>query len=303
MAGVISRNSFAKMLWPGLNAVYGKTYNDYETQYTMLFDTQTSSKAYEEDLGVVGLGLAQRKTEGEAVTYDEENQAYLTRYMHYVFALGFIVTREEFEDNQYGYYGKQRSAGLARSLRQTKEINGANVYNRAFTAGYVGGDGVTLCNASHPNYSGGTWSNMPSVAVDLSEAALEQAAIDISKWTDDRGLKIKVLPRQLIIPVDLQFEAERILKSPYRVGTADNDVNAIKSMGFFQNISVNHYLTDTNAWFIRTDCPDGMKHFQRRAMEFGIDNDFDTENAKYKASERYSFGWTNPRAIYGTAGA
>lgn len=302
--GVINQNSFAKLLWPGLNAIYGKTYNDWETEYTSLFESNKSKKAYEEDLGVTGLGLAQQKTEGNSIAYDEESQAFLTRYMNITYGLGFMISREIYEDDQYGQVGNRRAKGLARSGLQTLETLGANVYNRAFSASYTGGDGKELCATDHPNYSGGTWANELSTAADLAEASLEQAVIDIAKWTDDRGLKIKVMPRKLIIPVDQQFEAERILASPYRVGTADNDVNALKSMGMFPDgIFVAHYLTDTDAWFIKTDAMDGLKYFERRPMEFAIDNDFDTENAKFKMTFRCSFGWTDPRSVYGSPGA
>lgn len=302
--GIINTSSFAKLIWPGLNAIYGKAYKEYSTQYTQLFETFGSKKAYEEDIGVTGFGLAQRKTEGASIAYDEDSQAFLTRYSHFVYGLGFVITREIYEDDQYGYVGSRRSRSLAFSMRQTKEINGANIYNRAFNASYTGGDGVTMVNASHPNYTGGVQSNTLSVASDLTEAALEQAVIDISKWTTDRGLRISIMPQKLIIPVDIQFDAERILMSPYRVGTANNDVNALKEMGKFPGgVVMNNYLTDTNAWFIRTNCPDSVKYFNRRNMQFGIDNDFDTENAKYKATERYSFGWTDWRGIYGSPGA
>jgi phage major head subunit gpT-like protein len=298
----IDSGNFAKLLYPGLNAIYGNEYKEFPVEYTDLFDTFKSTRAYEEDIGVVGLGLAQQKPEGQAVSFDEEEQAFITRYSHLVWALGFIITREMYEDDQYGYIGKRKAGALAFSARQTKEIVGANVYNRAFNSSYTGGDGVSLVSASHPNWSGGTWSNQPSVASDLTEAALEQAMIDIGKWTNDRGLRIAVQAKTLHIPVDLQYDAERLLMTPYRVGTADNDINTIKGM-FPGGAKVNHYFTDTNAWFIRTNIKDGMKYFQRRPMEFTIDNDFDTENAKYKYTERYSVGWTDPRAVYGSAGA
>lgn len=220
-----------------------------------------------------------------------------------VYALGFIITREIMEDDQYDVVGQRKAQGLARSLRQTKEIVGANVYNRAFTAGFVGGDGVTLLNAAHPNFAGGTQSNVLATAADLSEAALEQAAIDIAGWTDDRGLLIAVRPKALIIPRQLMFEAKRILYTDGRVGTDNNDLNAIKTMGLIPEVVTNHYLTDTDAWFIRTDVANGMKHFERRADSFDMDNEFDTENAKFKATSRYSFGWTDWRGLYGTPGA
>jgi phage major head subunit gpT-like protein len=299
----INSSSFAKALWPGINTWYGQTYDEWPEEYKALFDQEGSDRAYEEDVGTTGFGLASAKPEGQAITYDDESQAYTTRYTHVVYALGFIITREIYEDDQYDVVGKRRAQGLAFSMRQTKEIVAANVYNRFTTAGYTGGDGVVLGSASHPNKAGGTWSNILATAADLSEASLEQACIDIMKFTNDRGLKIKVVPESLIIPVDLAFEARRILGSDGRVSTADNDLNALKSFGTFGNVVVNHYLTDTSQWFIRTNVQNGMKCFERRAMEFGMDNDFDTENAKYKASERYSFGWTDPRGIFGSPGA
>lgn len=299
----INSASFAKALWPGINEWYGRSYDEWPVEYTDLFDAESSNRAYEEDVGTTGFGLAQIKPEGQGLAYDEESQAFVTRYAHVVYALGFVVTREIYEDDQYDIVGKRRAEALAFSMRQTKEINGANVYNRAFNASFLGGDGSAMIVNDHANFSGGTWSNLLATAADLSEAALEQACIDIMKYTNDRGLRISVMPESLIIPVDTLFEAKRILGSDGRVATADNDLNALKTMGKFTKVVVNHYLTDTNAWFIRTNVQNGMKVFERRTMDFGIDNDFDTENAKYKASERYVFGWTDPRAIYGTPGA
>lgn len=299
----INSNSFAKALWPGINAWYGRQYDEHPVEYTELFDIEKSSRAYEEDVGTTGFGMAAVKSEGGAVSYDEESQAYITRYQHVVYALGFVVTREIYEDDQYDVVGKRRAEALAFSMRQTKETVAANVYNRAFNASYTGGDGLEMCSLLHTNFSGGTWANELTTAADLSEASLEQACIDIMKFTNDRGLKISVMPEKLIIPVDLVFEARRILESEGRVGTADNDLNALKSMGKFRTVVANHYLTDTDAWFIRTNVQHGTKCFERRAMEFGMDNDFDNENAKYKATERYSFGWTDPRGIFGSPGA
>ncbi len=299
----ITSSNFAKLLWPGINSIYGKAYVEHDVEYTDLFDTYKSSKAFEEDLGITSFGLAQTKDEGGSISYDEENQAFLTRYNHVVYGLGFIITREMVEDDQYAVVGDRRSRALAFSMRQTKETVGANVYNRAFNSSYTGGDGVEMISNAHINHAGGTWSNTLATAADLSETSLEQACIDIMKYTNDRGLKISVMPQSLIIPTDLSFEAERILQTPYRVGTGDNDINAIKQMGKFPGgVKVNHYLTDADAWFIKTNVQDGMKCFDRRAMSFAIDNDFDTENAKFKATERYAFGWTDPRAIYGSAG-
>lgn len=300
---IINSGSFAKALWPGVNAWYGKSYDEYEVEFTKLFDKYTSNKAYEEDVGLSSFGLAIQKTEGAPIQYDSERQGFTNRYTHAVYALGFMITREIMEDDQYDVVGQNKAQGLAYSIRQTKEVLGTNVYNRAFSTSFTGGDGVALLSASHPNVAGGTWSNLIATASDLSEAALEQAVIDIAAYTNDRGLKIAVKPKSLVIPYTLQFEAARILKSTGRVGTDNNDINALNSAGMFKDVIVNHYLTDADAWFIRTDVPNGMKYFERRADAFDMDNDFDTENAKFKASFRASWGWTDPKALYGSAGA
>jgi len=300
---VITSSSFAKLLWPGLNAIYGKEYNDYATEWDKLFEYNKSDRAYEEDLGLSSFGLASVKAEGAPITYDSERQGFTTRYNHVVYALGFVITREIYEDDQYGKVGAQKAKALARSLRQTKEIIGAGIYNRATTAGYTGGDGVVLLSASHPNVAGGTFSNIIATASDLSEAALEQAVIDIAGFRDDRGLLIAAKPRKLVIPYQQQFEAKRILGAEGRVGTDLNDPNVLKDQGIFSEVVVNHYLTDADAWFILTDVKEGLKYFERRADQFEMDNDFDTENAKYKATARYSFGWSDPRGIYGSLGA
>ena len=301
----ITTSSFAKALWPGVNAWYGKAYDEHRVEYTDLFDTYTSRKAFEEDMSVSGFGLASVKTEGGSIPFDTEQQGFLTRYVHVTYGLGFIITREMVEDDLYDVVGQRRAKGLAFSMRQTKEVLAANVYNRAFTSTYAGGDGKELLATDHPNVAGGTWANEPTTAVDLSEAALEDACVAIMKYTNDRGLKISVIPQTLIIPPDTIFEADRILNTPLRVGTADNDLNALKNMGKFPGgVKVNHYITAGNgAWFIRTNVPDGMKHFVRRGDEFAMDNDFDTDNAKYKAQYRCSFGWSDPRALYGSPGA
>lgn len=306
---IINSGSFAKALWPGVNAWYGKAYSEYPVEYTNLFDTFKSSKAFEEDVGVSSFGLATVKGEGQGITYDSERQAFITRYQHVTYGLGFVITREIMDDDQYAMVGQRKAQGLAFSMRQTKEIVGANVYNRAFNTGFLGGDGATMIasaaggSASHPLLAGGTSTNGLATAADLSEAALEQAVIDIAGFTNDRGLLIAVRPKTLIIPRQLMFEANRILKTDQRVGTNNNDVNALKNMGLFSDVVVNHYLTDTDAWFIRTDAPHGMKYFERRGDAFDMDNDFDTENAKYKATGRYSFGWTDWRGVYGSPGA
>jgi len=307
----ITTGNFAKSLWPGVNSWYGKAYDEHKVEYTDLFDTYKSSKAYEEDVGVSGLGLAAVKPEGSPIAYDTMQQGYLTRYTHVNYGLGFIVTKEAFDDDQYDVVAERRAKALAFSMRQTKETVAANVYNRAFNTSYTGGDGATLIAAAtmgtttgHPLIGGGTATNGPSADSDLSEAALEQACIDIAAWTDERGLKISVIPETLIIAPANAFEADRILNTPLRVGTAENDINALRNMGKFPGgVKVNHYLTDADAWFIRTNCPDGLKHFERTGDSFDMDNDFDTENAKFKATGRYSFGWTDWRGIYGSEGA
>ena len=305
MSGVITSSSFAKLLWPGLNAIYGKAYNDYPVEWDKLFEKNTSDKAYEEDVGLSPFGLAVVKPEGSSIQYDTERQGFTTRYNHLVYALGFIITREIYEDDQYGKVGAQKAKALARSLRQTKEIVAANVYNRAFTAGYTGGDGVVLCSTAHLNVSGGTYSNKMATDADISEAALEQAVIDIAGYRDDRGLLIAAKPDKLVIPYRLQFEVKRILGADGRVGTDLNDPNVLKDMGIFNQVVVNHYLasTGTDDWFILTNVKDGLKYFERRGDQFEMDNDFDTENAKFKATARYSFGWSDPRGLYGSQGA
>lgn len=306
--GVIATSSFAKALWPGVNKWYGDSYAEFSPQWVSLFDKNSSRRAFEEDVGMSLFGLPSVKNEGAPISYDASRQGFTSRYNHVVYALGFIITREMFDDDQYDVVGRQKARSLAFSMRQNKEIIGANIYNRAFNTSYVGGDAATLVacagggSASHPNISGGTWTNGPSAAVDLSEASLEQANIDIRGFTNDRGLKIQAKPMRLIIPKELMFEAQRILKSDGRTGTDNNDLNALKTMGIIPEIVVNDYLTDTDAWFIRTDVKDGLKYFERNADEFGMDEDWDTENAKYKARSRFSFGWTDARAIYGSPG-
>jgi len=298
----ITTGSFAKALWPGVNAWYGAAYDEYPVEFDKLFDKFSSRKAWEEDVGQSGFGQAQLLGEGAPVMYDTSIQGFVTRYTHAQWALGFVITRNMVEDDLYDVIGQRKASSLAFSMRQTKETNAANVYNRAFNASYLGGDGVALGSASHPNVAGGTWSNMPSVASDISEATLEQAIIDIAGFTNDRQMKIKVMPKALIVPKELDFEANKILKTEYEVGTANNTVNIVRSR-FPMGVTVNHYLTDTDAWFVRTNVPHGMKYFEREADRFDMDNDFDTDNAKFKAIARYSFGWTDPRALYASAGA
>lgn len=300
---IINSSSFAKALWPGVNNWYGKAYAEYPVEYTKLFTTHKSTRAFEEDVGVSSFGLAAVKPEGSPIQYDSERQAYITRYSHVVYALGFMITREIMDDDLYDVVGQRKAQGLAFSMRQTKEIIAANVYNRAFSTSYLGGDGKQLLATDHPLFAGGTFSNKLTTDADLSEAALEQAHIDIAGFVNDRGLLISVRPGALIIPRQLMFEAKRILAPTGRPGTDTNDVNAMKALGLTPEVIVNHYLTDADAWFLKTDVPHGMKHFERRADSFDMDNDFDTENAKFKATARYSFGWTDPRGLFGSQGA
>lgn len=304
MAGVIMTSNHPKALWPGVKAWWGKAYNDHATEYTDLFDTQTSDKAYEEDVQNTGFGLAQVKAQGAAVTYDSEIQGFTTRYTHVAYALGYIVTHEELKDNLYAEVSNSRAASLARGFRQTKERVGASVYNRAFDSNYTGGDGVSLLNTAHPNTSGGTFSNKLAVDADFSEASLEDLTIQIMKATDDRGLLINLMPQSLIVAPDNWYNANRILNSVYQPGNANNDINVLKATNVLpMGIKVNHYLTDADAWFVRTNVNNGLKYYEREAISFDQDNDFDTMNAKAKGYERYSFGWTDPRALYGSSGA
>lgn len=304
MSGIITSASFAKALWPGVNAWYGKSYAEYPVEWDKLYSINKSRRAFEEDVGTSSFGLAVVKPEGSPTMYDTERQGFITRYSHVVYALGFIVTKEAMDDDQYDVVAQRKAQGLAFSMRQTKEIVGANVYNRAFSGSYVGGDGVSLISSAHPNVAGGTWSNTLSTAMDISEASLEQACIDISLLKNDRGLQIALVPEKLIIAPQNEFEVARILRADGRVGTDLNDPNALKALGKFRGgVVVNHYLTDPDAWFISTSAPHGMKYFERTEDDFKMDNDFDTENAKFKAYARYSFGWTDPRGLYGSPGA
>jgi len=305
MAGLITTASHPKALWPGIKQWWGQTYDEHQVEYTDLFDSETSTMNYEEDVQLTGFGLVPQKPEGAGVQYDSEVQGFTTRYTHIAYALGYIVTKEELDDNLYEQVSRKRAAALAMSFRQTKENVAANVYNRAFSNTYAGGDSVSLANTAHPNTSGGTWSNRPTVDVDLSEAALEDAIIAIMGLQNDRGLLINIMPKTLIIPRQQVFNAQRILHSSYQTGNANNDINVIKSGNYIPGgFKVNHYLTSPNAWFIRNTIPGktGMKYYERVGMQFDQDNDFDTMNAKAKGYERYSFGWSDPRAIWGVNG-
>lgn len=300
---VISTANDPKLLWPGLNAVWGRDYEEHPKEFPDLFDIETSDMNYEEEVEMTGFGLASVKQQGAATPYDTESQQTVQRYTHVAYALGFNVTREERDDNLYEKKGVSRTQALAFSFRQTKENVAANVYNRAFNTGYTGGDGKALLVTDHPSLSG-SQSNTLSTAADMSEAALEDLAIQIMNATNSRGLKIGLMPKSLHIPPALTFEAARILKSVGQSGTANNDINALRSAGMFPDgIKVNHYLTDTDAFFVRTNVPQGMKLFQRVKAEFAQDGDFDTDNLKYKGYERYSVGWTDWRACFGSPGA
>lgn len=301
---IISTGSVAKALWPGVNAWYGQSYNDFPREYAEIFDIESSEKNFEEDVNVSNLGLATVKPEAGNIAYDDYKQHFLKRYAHITYGIGFILTREMIEDNQYVELAEKRSKMLGRAMHQTKENVAANVLNRAFNSSYTGADGLELCSAAHLLGKGGTYQNELTTAADLSEASLEQSCIDIMGLKDDAGLTISVMPRKLIVPRQLCFDAERILKSTLQNDSANNALNALKSKGVLpEGYVVNHYLTDTDAFFIKTDAPDGMKMFQRRDAEIAQDSDFDSENVKFKATERYSVGWTDPRGIFGSPGA
>lgn len=300
MSGIINTGTIAKAIWPGVNKFWGQGYKSYPTEYTKIFSEESSDKSYEEDVLVSGFGLFANKTQGSGISYDGIKQGPVSRYTHVVYGLGFQVTREMLEDMQYNLAFKNARA-LGDSARTTQEILAANILNRAFDSNYLGADGLEMCSTAHVLAAGGTASNKIAVAADLSEASIEQMLIDIAGMTDDRGLQKMARAQKLVIPRQLQFEAARILKSSQQSGTANNDINAINALGL--EIVVNHYLTDTDAWFLLTDVPDGLKCFNRRDVEFGQDNDFDTENAKFKCTFRKSWGWTDWRGIFGSPGA
>jgi hypothetical protein len=301
----ISRAQLVKELEPGLNALFGLEYARYENQHTEIFATETSDRAFEEEVMLSGFGSAPVKNEGAAVEFDDAVEAFTARYTHETIALAFAITEEAIEDNLYDRLAARYTRALARSMANTKQVKAASVLNNAFTAGsFAGGDGVALCATDHPLVSGGTFSNELATPADLSETSLEQSLIDIQAFVDERGLKIALQGRKLIIPKELQFTAERILKSPLRVGTADNDINALKNMGMIpEGYRINNFLTDSDAFFIMTDAPNGLKHFVRAPLRTAIEGDFDTGNTRFKARERYSFGFSDPRGIFGSPGA
>jgi hypothetical protein len=300
----ISRAQLVKELEPGLNALFGLEYKRYENEASQIFDNESSDRAFEEEVMLSGFGTADVKPEGSGVQYDDAQETYTARYTHETVALAFALTEEAVEDNLYDRISSRYTKALARSMATSKQVKGAAVLNNAFaTSGYDGGDGESLCGNAHPTLNGNQ-TNIPTTNADLSETSLEQALIDIASLQDERGLKIAAQGMKMLIPKELQFTAERIMKSQGRTGTADNDINALKSMGMVpQGFVVNHYLADTDAWFIKTDVPNGMKHFVRAPLKTAMEGDFDTGNVRYKARERYSFGWSDWRGVYGNAGA
>jgi hypothetical protein len=300
----ISRAQLLKELLPGLNALFGLEYSTYGEQHKEIYETETSERSFEEETKLSGFSAAPVKNEGSALAYDNAQEAWSARYIHETIALGFSLTEEAIEDNLYDSLSARYTKALARAMAYTKQIKGAAVLNNGFSASYTGGDGVALFSNAHPLVGGGTNSNIPATAADLNETSLEAAVIQIAAWTDERGLLIAAKPIKLVIPPALQFVATRLLETELRVGTADNDINAIKNNGSISGgYTVNNFLTDTNAWFLTTDVPNGMKHFVRTPMSTGMDGDFDTGNVRYKARERYSFGWSDPLGMYGSAGA
>ena len=300
----ISRAQLLKELLPGLNALFGLEYARYGEEHKEIYETETSERSFEEETKLSGFTAAPVKNEGSAIRYDNAQEAWTARYNHETIAQGFSLTEEAIEDNLYDSLSSRYTKALARSMAYTKQVKAAAVLNNGFSSSYTGGDGVALFSASHPLVSGGTNSNIPTTPADLNETSLEAAVIQIAAWTDERGLLIAAKPRKLIIPSALQFVATRLLETSLRVGTTDNDINALKNNGSIpEGYAINHFLTDTNAWFLTTDVPNGMKHFVRVPMSTGMDGDFDTGNVRYKARERYSFGWSDPLGMYGSQGA
>lgn len=300
----ITRADMIKQLIPGLNALFGLEYKRYAPEHTMIYDVESSDRSFEEETKLSGFGAAPVKAEGAAMQYDTAQEAFTSRYTHETVVLGFSITEEAVEDNLYASLSARYTKALARAMAHTKQVKAAAVLNNGFNGAYAGGDGQPLFSAAHPLVGGDVNSNMPSVAVDMNETSLENAVIQIAAWTDERGLLIAAQPKKLILPTALQFVAERLLKTDGRTESADNDINALKSMRAIpQGYAINHYLTDPDAWFLSTDVPNGLKHFVRVALKPGSDTDFDTGNTRYKARERYSFGWSDPLGMWGSAGA
>ena len=300
----ISRAQMLKELLPGLNALFGMEYKRYGEEHKEIFESESSDRSFEEEVKLSGFSAAPVKGEGEAINYDTAQEAFTSRYSHETIALGFSITEEAIEDNLYDSLSSRYTKALARAMSYTKQVKAANVLNNAFSSSYTGGDGVSLINTAHPLVSGGTNSNRPTTAADLNETSLENAVINIASWTDERDLLIAAKPKKLIIPPALQFVATRLLETEGRLGTADNDISAVVSNGVVpQGYAINHFLTDTDAWFLTTDCPNGMKMFTRVPLSTKMEGDFDTGNVRYKARERYSFGWSDPLGVYGSPGA
>ena len=302
----ITRAQLVKELEPGLNALFGMEYDRYENEHEAIFSIENSDRAFEEEVMLTGFGSAPVKQEGAGVNYDSAQESFTARYSHETIALAFALTEEAIEDNLYDRLSVRYTKALARSMANTKQVKGAGILNNAFNTGgsYNGGDGVSLCNSAHPTALGPNFSNTPATAADLNETSLEQGIIDVAGFTDERGLKVAIQVTKMVVPKELQFTAERLMKTTLRPGTADNDVNAVRSMGMVpQGYTVNHFLTDVDAWFLLTDAPNGLKMFQRSPIKTAFEGDFDTGNVRYRARERYSFGWSDPRGIYGSAGA
>ena len=300
----ISRAQLLKELLPGLNALFGLEYTTYQQEHKEIYETEKSERSFEEETKLSGFSAAPVKNEGSAIAYDNAQEAFTARYNHETIALGFSITEEAVEDNLYDSLSARYTKALARAMAYTKQVKGAATLNNAFSSAYVGGDGVSLISTAHPLVSGGTNSNRPATAADLNETSLENAVIQIAAWTDERGLLIAAQPKKLVIPPALQFTATRLLETNLRVSTADNDINALKNNGSIpQGYCINHFLTDTNAWFLMTDVPNGLKHFERAALANSMDGDFDTGNVRYKSRERYSFGWSDPLGIFGSPGS
>jgi hypothetical protein len=300
----ISRAQLLKELLPGLNALFGLEYSRYGEEHKEIYETESSERSFEEETKLSGFSAAPVKNEGSAIAYDNGQEAWTARYNHETIALGFSLTEEAIEDNLYDSLSARYTKALARAMSYTKQVKAASVLNNGFSSSYPGGDGVALFANNHPLVSGGTNSNIPAVAADLNETSLEAAVIQIAAWTDERGLLIAAKPRKLVIPPALQFVATRLLETELRVGTNDNDINALKNNGSIpEGHTINHFLTDPNAWFLTTDVPNGMKHFVRTPLSQSMDGDFDTGNVRYKARERYSFGWSDPLGMYGSQGA
>ena len=300
----ISRAQLLKELLPGLNALFGLEYARYGEEHKEIYETETSERSFEEETKLSGFSAAPVKNEGTAIAYDNAQEAWTTRYNHETIALGFSITEEAIEDNLYDSLSGRYTKALARGMAYTKQVKAAAVVNNGFNSSYIGGDGVSLFNSAHQLVNGGTNANTPTTQVDLNETSLEAAVIQIAAWTDERGLLIAARPKKMIIPPSLMFVAKRLLDTELRVATTNNDINAIKQMGAIpEGYTVNHFLTDPNAWFLTTDVPNGMKHFERTPLSQSMDGDFDTGNVRYKARERYSFGWSDPLGIWGSSGS